>query len=129
MLCSKSTLIKEFQMRHLVLAIILLAISMSFLFSEIYPGSWQELSRIPSYLQGIWYSEDGGWALGVTSSSFRTGNIFYSYSKILRHNNNKLLLVLYHDTGMRVYLIERVNDRKIVCYDPACEQPSYLYKK
>ena len=115
-------------MKHLVLTIILLAISMSVLSSEIYPGSWQELSRIPSYLQGNWYSEDGGWALGVTSSSFRTGNILYSYSEILINNNAKLLLVLYHDTGMRVYLIERVNDHKIIYYDPACEQPSFLYK-
>jgi len=116
-------------MKHLVLAIILLAISMSFLFSEIYPGGWQALSRIPSYLLGNWYTEDGVWALGVTSRSFRAGNIFYSYSEILRHDNAKILLVLYHYTGMRVYLIERVNNHEIICYDPACEQPSYLNKE
>jgi len=116
-------------MKHFVLTIILLAISMSLLFSEIYPGSWQALSRIPSYLQGNWYSEDGGWALGITGESFRTGNLYYSYSKILRHDNAKILLVLYHDTGMRVYLIERVNDHEIICYDPACEQPSSLHKE
>lgn len=71
------------------------------------------LSQMPSYFFGNWYDGGNGvWSWGVTQDHFRTGNIFYNYDTILRHQDGSYLLIFYDNTGCRAYLISFTSKTK-----------------